>query len=389
MRTRLGGLNALASIEKRPDMEYTKMLKTIRQGLVPFCIAVTLIGSSASAQQECSTYTVQKGDTLGSISKAAFGFLDYQTLFNVNIDAIGDNPNQLEPGITLIIPCKDGRKTADVVLAPIDASEGSSGSDATIDIGEYKPKIKFLTGGDWYPFADEGLSGGGFLIRLTSNAMRRAAPDRSFSIDWVDDWDSHLSTLLPFNAFDISVAWYAPDCSDLSNVSDLTREFCEEFDFSDPLYDAVFGFFAAKDNPYADAKTFSELAGARICRPEGYSLHDLDAEGLIEPVITVSIPAAIPDCFEGLLNGTYDIATVESQATVSVIKDLGIADQVVENTYITSIQSIAAMSHKSNKFGKDYLAMMNSGLLEMRESGEWYDVIATSLKEANDKLNAQ
>ncbi len=349
-------------------------------------LLATFAAGTVAAQEECSTYTVKDGDTLGSISVAAYGVLDYQTLFNVNSGSIG-NPNKLVAGTKLVIPCKDGRKTVEATLTELTEDESLTGNEQIVEAGEYKPTIKFLTGGDWYPFADEGLTGGGFLIRLTSTAMRRAAPDRKFRIDWIDDWDSHLSTLIPTNAFDISVAWYAPDCADLSNVSDLTREFCEEFDFSEPLYTAVFGFFAAKDNPYADAKSFQDLVGARICRPEGYSLHDLDAEGLVEPVITVSIPAMIPDCFKGLIDGTYDIATVESQATVSVIKDLGIADQIVENTYVTSIQEISAMSHKSNPHGKDYLAMLNKGLLEMRESGEWYDVISSSLKEANDKLN--
>jgi ABC-type amino acid transport substrate-binding protein len=60
-----------------------------------------------------------------------------------------------------------------------------------------------------------------------------------------------------------------------------------ELHFFDPLYDSVFGFFAQKDNPYAGAKTFDDLKGARICRPESYSLHDLEAVGLMEPVVTL------------------------------------------------------------------------------------------------------
>ncbi|MGB3314190.1 MAG: LysM peptidoglycan-binding domain-containing protein, partial [Albidovulum sp.] len=155
-----------------------------------------LAAGSAAAQEECSTYTVKEGDTLGSISVAAYGVLDYQTLFNVNSSSI-DNPNKLIAGTQLVIPCKDGRKTVDAALPELAADESRTGYDESVDVGEYKPTIKFLTGGDWYPFADEGLTGGGFLIRLTSTAMRRAAPDRKFRIDWIDDWDSHLSTLIP------------------------------------------------------------------------------------------------------------------------------------------------------------------------------------------------
>jgi hypothetical protein len=287
-------------------------------------------------------------------------------------------------GTELQIPCEDGRLTADeVIAAPAEVAP------AVVDQGGgYKPTVRFVTGGDWYPFADEGLTGGGFLIRLVSTAMQRANNSHPFTIDWVDDWSSHETVLLPTGAFDMSIAWYQPDCSALDQLSEMTQNLCLNYLFSDSLYDAVFGFFAAKDSPFAAATSFEELKGARICRPEGYSFHDLDAEGLMEPAVTISIPPLTAECFEGLVNGTYDIATVESQLASAVIQELGIGEQVVENPRLTSIQAIAAMAWKANPRALEFLTYLNRGLAEMRDSGEWNDIVASSLKEANDKLAA-
>lgn len=342
--------------------------------------------SQAYAQEACSTYVVQEGDTIGNIAIKAYGVLDYQIVFNANRDKIGNDISGLKPGTELILPCEDGRLTADAPVPDVaNAAPIASAGAGAIDTS-YKPKVKFLTGGDWYPFADEGLTGGGFLIRLIETAMHRAENDRGYSISWVDDWDSHMATLLPTNAFDLSVAWYAPDCSKTESMSELTHEFCDEFVFSKSLYDAVFGFFTRADSPYANATTLADYKGARICRPEGYSLHDLDEAGLIEPAVTISIPAVIGDCAEGVMQGIYDVASVESQAMAPVVKELGLGKEFVESPYVTSIQAISAMGSKSNPRVGEYLAMLDAGLDDMRNSGEWYEIISSSLNEANAKL---
>lgn len=55
--------------------------------------------------RSCESYTVQRGDTLSSISKACYGveYLWDQILF-ANLEAIGRNPDHLNPGTVLRIP---------------------------------------------------------------------------------------------------------------------------------------------------------------------------------------------------------------------------------------------------------------------------------------------
>lgn len=372
----------------------TKISKSVRKTLwalsKPLRVAVAasaVLGfvQVAQAQEACSIYVVQDGDTLGAISMTAYGTLDYQTLFNANADLLRADPTALAPGTELRIPCADGRLTVTEVIQPIAEAVAEEVAAAETSTGEYRQKIRILTGGDWFPFVDESLTGGGAMVRVATTALVRGGNDYAYSIGWIDDWESHLNVLLPNGSFDLSVAWYVPDCSRLDEASDLTRYTCLNFVFSDPLYDSVFGFFAQKDNPFAGAKTFEDLMGARICRPESYSFHDLEAEGLMEPAITLSVPEWAEDCFQGLVDGTYDIATIESQLSNITIQDMGLTDQIVENPRLSSIQSAAVMAWKANPKARGYLDIINRGLAEMRQSGEWNSIVSGSLKEAFDR----
>jgi hypothetical protein len=350
--------------------------------LLPACLLATSLALPAAAQEACKSYTIKDGDTLGSISFAAYGRLEFQLIFNANA-AVIKNPSKLQPGTEIAIPCEDGRRTDTSELAAISADESKTGSDTLDDSGAYRPTIKILTGGDWTPFTDENLSGGGFLIRLTSTAMKRAGNNRNFNISWIDDWGSHTDVLLPSGAFDFDIAWYVPDCA-ASGLSAESIEFCETYDFSDSLYDAVFGFYAKEGTKWAAATSFDDYKGAHICRPEGYSNHDLDAVGLIEPVVKIAPPPPFAiDCLQGVLDGTYDVVSFETQAVEPLLKELGEDGKLlIENSYISSVQAIAAMSMKSNPRGREGLTMLNNGMREMRESGEWYDIVSSSLAEA-------
>ena len=95
---------------------------------LPFLAAAMIsLPIIASAQEACTTYTVKDGDTLGSIAQAAYGSYNYQMIFNANREAIADNPSSLPVGLQLVLPCEDGRLTAETKLnAVIETEEPAS-----------------------------------------------------------------------------------------------------------------------------------------------------------------------------------------------------------------------------------------------------------------------
>ena len=146
--------------------------------------AALLLGTSAFAQEACTAYTVKDGDTLGSIAQAAYGTGDYQNIFNANREVIGDNPAGLSSGTVLNLPCEDGSIAGDATAAQI-IEEQNKIAASKPKSNAYEPPVKFLAGGNYAPFSDEALEGGGFLVRLAQTAMHRGGNTRDYV--YIDD----------------------------------------------------------------------------------------------------------------------------------------------------------------------------------------------------------
>jgi phage tail protein X len=336
----------------------------------------------AAAQEACTTYTVKDGDTLGSIAQVAYGSYDYQMIFNANRDALAANPTVLPAGLQLILPCEDGRLSPDTELAAVIESE-TERQESTARNNSYEPPLKFVTSNDWMPFTDESLTGGGIFVRMASTAMQRGGNDRGYEVSYVDDWMSHIDVLLPTGAFDVSVAWESPDCSKLDLLGEFSVRMCTEFDFSLPIYETAYAFNTTVDSKYAAAREFSDYAGAKICRPEAWPISDLEVQGLVEPVVTYVHPKSPLECAEMLMNGEVDLYSIEAETASSNFAELNIADKVVPNPALATFITYHFITAKSNPRGRVYIAMLNRGITEMRESGEWYDIVATGLAEYN------
>lgn len=343
---------------------------------------------AASAQEACSNYTIADGDTLATISITAYGTSNYQPIFNANRNIISD-PSNLESGLVLALPCEDGSLPNGQSAQELIAAEEERNSTNKVS-NVYEPPMRIVTGGNYAPFADENLEGGGFLVRLVSTALNRAGNNRDYSVSFVNDWSAHLNTLLPLGAFDISLAWYIPDCSNRTyEWSAETEKRCTQFDATVSVYDTVVGFYTLPESSYATARTFQDFEGARICRMSGWFTHDLEENGMFEPKVTMVQPTNATDCMDAVLNGQADVASFEVQLAADAMSSMGLTSKdIVENPFVNTVAGLRFVTHRTNPFGRQYIAMLNAGLNEMRESGEWYAIISDTLREHNEKLMA-
>jgi ABC-type amino acid transport substrate-binding protein len=158
---------------------------------------------------------------------------------------------------------------------------------------------------------------------------------------------------------------------------------CTDFDFSLPIYEAAYTFNTLPDNKYADARSFSDYTGARICRPEAWPLGDLEVQGLTPPIVEYVQPKNPLDCAEMLLKGEVDIYSIETETSVSNFQELDATNKIAVNPALTTFISYHFLTSKSNPRGRVYIAMLNRGITEMRETGEWYDILASGLAEYN------
>ncbi len=348
--------------------------------------ALPFLPTTAAAQEACSAYTIQSGDRLSTIAQSAYGTFDYQQIFNANRNQIS-NPNDIAVGTVLQLPCADGSLPgAQSAQELIQEQEAIQEARVTTS-SQFEPPIKIVTANGWAPFVGEQFSGGGMLTRLASTALNRGGNAREHSVSFIDDWGSHLSTLLPLGAFDISIAWYIPNCAKVDLLSDSMKARCTELDASLPVYESVVGFYTLNDNDYKDARSYGDLAGATMCRPEGWFTFDLEEQGLVEPVISMVMPKSVSECFELMQSGEVDIIPLEIESVAGAAAEMGMEADITQNPYLTNLLQMSFVTHKTNPRGRVYIAMLNRGLTEMRESGEWYAIISDSLSEFNTMIN--
>jgi ABC-type amino acid transport substrate-binding protein len=350
------------------------------------CAALALSGGVAMAQEACGSYVVVAGDNLRYIARSAYGDADlYRVIWEANSDKIGAKADHIEIGMTLTIPCGPGTSGTDPALVEVAATvEPTSEPASQPSSGEPAPRmaVRIVTGNGFPPYVDETLPGGGMFTQLMEMAIFRADPGLPYNLTFISDWQAHIDALLPSLAYDISFPWVRPDCeSTMLNASDISR--CENFVFSAPFLEIVDGFFTLRDSPLQSAISYDEFVGKRICRPDGYTTGVLDAVGLTADRIQLTRENEVTDCFEALMADEVDLVSIDAEVGDTAIAELGIVKNVEQNPHLVTLTSLHAIAHKSNQNAVDMLGLLDQGLVEMYDSGEWYEIVSTALTAGN------
>ena len=332
--------------------------------------ALLLAGTAAAqAQEACSVYTVQRGDSLSGIARTAYGSISYQAVWDANRTVIGSNPNAILVGMDLKLPCADGS------LPGSNAVQASAATPAP-EVGADGPiQIRLVTGTDYPPFTQENMLGGGIYTQLVRAAMDTMEPRYETSITFVNDWDSHLEALLPAHAFDGSFPWLKPECDKPETLTPTTSARCENLLFSDPFYEIVNGLITRSDSPLATTSDYDDFHGTSICLPEGYVDAPLAAGGLVEPVVTYFRPANPDDCFSALMAGDIQAISLEVVQADDIAGRLGLVDAVASNPTLTMVKLMSVYVDKSNPKAEQVIDALNAGLKNIRDSGLWFTTV--------------
>ena len=342
------------------------------------CLAAAFTGSAylalatpAQAQDRCTEYTVVRGDTLSGIAGAVNLLGGFQTLFDANTDVLA-NPNLLEVGQVLKIPCADGSlPSTGAVRVATPAPETSQPN---------RP-LRIATATGYAPFTDENLPGGGMITRMVERSMQLGNADQDYDLIFINDWGSHLETLLPPGAVDMVFPWFRPNCDLVENLSPASAYRCTDFNHSAPFYEILVDFYTLADSTYATADSHADLFGARICRPEAWFTFDLEAERLVEPNITYVTPVSQQECVQLLINGEVDVMTYDALPAEEDIREAGAEAQVVTLEPLRGTVSSHIFVAKTNAFANEALPIINAGLEELRLSGEWFNIVRESIQE--------
>lgn len=345
-----------------------RTMKVVLTAAVLGAAAVSFSPDTANAQSACEVYRVKAGDTLRKISRRAYGTDKFfASIYEANVTEIGRNPNIIDIGQVLQLPCEDG-------------SLPDEATHVATDVGNSNARITLITANGYLPYTDESLPGRGLITRLVETSILRADQDQKADVVFVNDWAAHLEALLPSLAFDASFPWSKPDCSAGDKLTAMERYSCENYVYSQPLYEIVDGFFAIKGSGYDETGNMIELRGASICRPEGYPTSHLQSMDLMPPVTELVQLETAEKCFDALILGQVDIVSLDTRSGDASLAALGLEDEVVVNPHLMSIVPLQVAAHKSNPEGLHAIELLNRGLHEMLSSGEWNSIVADGLQ---------
>ncbi|MEM9349585.1 MAG: transporter substrate-binding domain-containing protein [Pseudomonadota bacterium] len=332
-------------------------------------------GTAAEAQSCGGIYTVEQGDSLSLIADDLYKDAGrWSTIYQTNVSTIGSDPELIDVGTKLLLTCINGLplgleggidlSNIIAVSAPLQVPLG----DASV-----RNKINLLTADDYKPFTDRSLPGGGMYTEIVQATMEAAAPDVGFAIHWVNDWEAHQEPLLSNALLDLGFPWFKPDCE-----AEPATYRCQNLVFSDPVFEVLSVMFVRADSGFA-YRTDADMEGRVLCRPAGFSTFIFDHKGrdwLRDGVITVDMPSAIDDCFEGVVSGRYDGLVLNEFTGREKIQSLGLEGVVdVAGGLPIAIDGLHIIAHKSHPQAAELMALVNGGLKEIKENGEYQRVI--------------
>ena len=355
------------------------ILSPTRSSVSAIAVAGTIacLSTSATAQQCGETYRIQPGDTLSKIAASVYNDPgSFQIIYSANSDVIGPNPGLITVGMPLNIPCLGN------VTESTAASFRPEPTVAQLPAPDLD-QIRIVQGTGWAPFSDEDQEQGGMLTEIANVAMTNAVDGTPYKIDFVNDWGAHLSPLITDHAYDFSLGWFKPNCDQIARLGDASQFRCNNFDWSEPMFEQVFGYYTRASEPALTS--YADMLGKTICRPAGYATFQLEENDLKEPNITLVRPNDVNECFTGLADGSYDAVALAVDTADGAMVETGTKDAIRYNENLSQVLTLHAVIAKNHPQGQEMLAEFNSGLNAIKETGQWFEIVRRHLTEHRAK----
>lgn len=155
------------------------------------------------------------------------------------------------------------------------------------------------------------------------------------------------------------------------------RAKCLAFEYSEPLVEVRFGFYARIDDPVSQIGDHASLLGKRLCRPAGRFMSDPDQGELAALPLAIITMESARDCFRKLADDEVDVVRMVKPDATGMIRSMGLAGQVKEIETLESTRMLYAVAPRANASGRAHIDLINRGLEALMISGSWFEVVAS------------
>ncbi len=327
--------------------------------------------AGSAAAQTCGTsYQVRPGDSLSVIAARQYdnAFL-WTDLYAANRDVIGPDPDRIFVGSRLSLPCfGDGDRgttapelTDTDPVPPLLTDPVGPGAKPTPPA----PVIVTQTA-NLPPFVDARRAGGGMITELIRKSLHSGLPGRDVEFVGPGIADAALVSDLIFPVI-------RPEC-----LPGARSTFCQDFLYSDPLFEMLMVFFVPENAPMPLASA-EDLRGKKICRPAGQPVHVLDAGGknwLSGGLVSITGAADADACFALLDEGVVDTVMLNEFTGRAALAAAGRERQIVAlSKSPVAIVTLHAAAPQMSQQARDVISAFNEGLRDIRANGTFQDIL--------------
>lgn len=313
---------------------------------------------SAKSEELCDMYSVAPGDTLRLISERYYGTRDLSpVIYAANLETVGEDPNIIEIGTVLGIPCRVG------ITIPVSYSFFEPNQ-----ITQQNPSPYFLARPGAAPFIDDHNLG--VIPAILASALRNGGFTAPLNIIRPAD-NRALLEQAPTSDAALSFPWIKPDCTSNTALSAQSVDICANYTFSKPLFEITLGLFTNADSPLTGATSPLDFKNSRFCMAAFYDVSLPPAISQVQrDTLYTFIAPSNTDCVEGLVQGRFDLILSDYQ-TMKPQQGTLISDMPA----YAHLTTLHAMAHNANPQGLAVLEMANLGLVRILESGEWFEIV--------------
>ena len=315
----------------------------------------------------CDSYIVTPGDTLRLVAERYYGARDLSPLiYDANVEVVGRNPDMVEIGTVLAIPCREGMSAVQptAFLATPDTAENATPESN----GGY-----FVAIAGAAPFV--GDQGTGILPDLLAAALRSAGYGDQLEITRTEAITDILEIATPDGAL-LSFPWIKPDCAAPGLLSARSKNLCQNFAFTNPIYEITLGLFTRAGDPLVKAVSTDDLSGRFVCIPGFHSEDLLRRNAILEMDINITYVRGFSDCLDGFAEKGFDLILADYQSFATFApEEAGLVDIPAFATK-TTLHAIAPMQDPE---ALDIVDLVNAGLKDIMTSGAWFGIVKSYL----------
>lgn len=232
-----------------------------------------------------------------------------------------------------------------------DSSEGSGGGEGSSEEKTYKVGIDTT----YPPFEFEE---GGEYTGIDIDLINAISESQGFAIEFEPMDFGGIIPALQANQLDVAIAGMS-----------ITDERKKVVDFSDPYFDAGLSLVVSKDN--TDITSLEDLEGKTVAVKSGTTGSKFAMDNESKYGYTVAQFEDSPSMFQEVSNGNADVLLEDYPVIAYAISESGLDLKTVGERLTGDQYGIAVLKGEN----ADLLEKINTGLQELRDSGEYDEIL--------------